>query len=223
MRPPVVNPSRPWAKRVCPSSHRTWPSVTISMPAPTCSSMTSRARASWAARTSSSLASPRSRACRVFRSRKSPPSRGGFGYDPTTVTVGRGIGAGCYPRPGVATRVRRSISGLVERVPAGAGALSRGVVDGEPCGLEAIDEVDLGFLQVRRAHLVHRDLHPEVLLGDVAVAHVVVQEHGVAESGAATRLHRYPKHHVRLALLLEELLDLACRRFADLDHRLNYT
>src|SRR5918996_153341 len=126
---------------------------------------------------------------------------------------------GCYPRVTVATRVGRPTSRLVEGVPAGAGAPGRRIVDGEPGGLEAVDEVDLRFLEIRGAHLVDRHLHPKVLLGDIAITHAVVEKHGVPEAGTTTGLHRHPKHHIRLPLLLEELPYLAGRRFAELDHR----
>src|SRR5687768_1984403 len=213
MSPPMENPSSPSAKRVRLSSHRTWPSVTISIPAAICSSMTSRTSWSCATWTSASVASPRSRAWSVFRRRKSPPSWGGFGYEPTTVMVGLGIGAGCYSRVSITSRGRRICAGdpLLERVAAGAGALGGRVVDGEASCFEAVDEVDLRLLQVGSAHLIDGNPDPEVLVGDVPVADVVVQIHGITKARTASGLHGHPKHDIWLPLLCQELLHLAGR------------
>src|SRR5437879_7950164 len=99
---------------------------------------------------------------------------------------------------------------LVEGVAAGARSLSHRVVDGEPRGLEGVDEVDRGLGQIRHAHPVDDQPDPELLLGLVGVAHLVVEVHRVPEPGAPSRLDGDPERDVVAPFLDEKLLDLAC-------------
>src|SRR3954464_8186861 len=74
--------------------------------------------------------------------------------------------------------------GLVERVPAGAGAAGVGVVDREALLLDRVHEVDGRAGEVRHAHPVDDDAHGAVgvLLNAVTVERALVEEQLVAQA-----------------------------------------
>src|SRR5690606_18765201 len=96
----------------------------------------------------------------------------------------------------------------VERVAAGAGATRVRVVDREALLLDRVDEVDLGTLDVRRAHPVHGDPQAVELTEQVAVELTLVEEQLVAQASTAARLHRDAQVHVVATLLVEQRLRL---------------
>src|SRR3954451_13019703 len=96
----------------------------------------------------------------------------------------------------------------VEGVAAGAGAARVRVVDREALLLDGVDEVDGRAAEVRDAHPVDDDLHATELEGLVAVEEALVEEELVAETRAATGLHRDPQPQVVATLLLQQRLHL---------------
>src|SRR6266571_2974519 len=108
---------------------------------------------------------------------------------------------------------------LVEALAAGAGALGVGVVDREAGLLERVKVVDLGAAEVRRAHPVGHDLDAGGLAADVAVERPVVEEQGVAKTGATARLDRDSQGKVLTPLAGEQVADLDGRSLGQAEDR----
>src|SRR4029453_16792832 len=118
--------------------------------------------------------------------RRRPPRGPRFGLPDVRLTLLR-----ASRNPSVAERTAR-LGGLVERVAAGAAAGGQRVVDGEPRGLERVDEVDLGLLEVRDAHPVDHNPDTELLGRLVGLGELVVQIHRVAETRPPAGLNGDP-------------------------------
>src|SRR5687767_4885935 len=134
----------------------------------------------------------------------------------------------CMAKPRSA--VRAKLAGLVtpiqlvtaersgEGLAAAAGPGGVGVVDREPGSHEALLVVQGGAAEVLEAGRVDHDVDAGVLALDVVVGEVGVEEHLVAEPGAAAGPHRDPKRELVVALRFDELLDLLRCRFREGDH-----
>src|SRR2546422_10867101 len=116
------------------------------------------------------------------------------------------------PAAGAAARSGRVFrcSALVhlERVPASTGRRHVRVVDRE-AALQALDEVDLGSLEIRRAERVDRDRNAVGLDLEVALLGTRVEAEGVFKARAASALHGDAKHTgLALGLLGHQVRDL---------------
>jgi hypothetical protein len=92
-----------------------------------------------------------------------------------------------------------------ERVAAAAGAAGVRVVDAEPGLLQPVLEVQGGPLQKAGAGGVDDHADGAEGRGQVVVSQVRVEEHLIAEPGAATGAYRHPQGQLRVPLLLEQL------------------
>src|SRR5687768_9570306 len=90
---------------------------------------------------------------------------------------------------------------LRERLAAPTTALSIRVADGEASTLQPVLELELRALEHLLARRVDHDLHAVVLDLEVVARDLGVEEHLVAEAGAAARTDRHAEHQ-RFALLL---------------------
>src|SRR5467141_3663715 len=105
----------------------------------------------------------------------------------------------------------------VERATAGAARDRVGVVHRETATHKAIDEVDLGALDVAGADRVDEEPHAPNFGDGVALFRPVLEAHAVGHPGAAAWLDEHAQAHLGASLLLQEVAQLAERGVRDAD------
>src|SRR3989454_7026870 len=98
-----------------------------------------------------------------------------------------------------------------EGLSAAAAGHGVGVAKGEPAAHERVDEVDLGALEVHRAHRIDHDAHAVLIDDRVVLLGAVSEGHSVGEARAATRRDVYAQREVAPLLLRDDLAELVRR------------
>src|SRR5438105_15221053 len=92
------------------------------------------------------------------------------------------------------------------------------VAEREAAPHEGVDEVDLGALDVHRAHWIDDDAHALHLDDRVVLFRAVGEGHAVRETGAATRCDIDAQREARPILLRDDLAQLVRRSLGQRDH-----